>query len=96
MKRNLLAFILTFIAGGIYALAYPSFLGNGWLPLTFIALPIFLWKLEDASFKSSLLVIFGFNLGLDIVGYYWIPHTLREFGQLPYIVSVGLCCVEKI
>jgi apolipoprotein N-acyltransferase len=90
MKRNLLAFILTFIAGGIYALAYPSFLGNGWLPLTFIALPIFLWKLEDASFKSSLLVILGFNLGLDIVGYYWIPHTLREFGQLPYIVSVLL------
>jgi len=90
MKRNLLSFILTFIAGGIYALAYPSFLGNGWLPLTFIALPLFLWKLEEATFKTSLLFILGFNLGLDIAGYNWIPHTLREFGQLPYIVSIIL------
>ena len=90
MKRNLLAFIVTFIAGGIYALAYPSFFGTGWLPLTFIAIPIFIWQLEKTSFKSSLIVILGFNLGLDVLGYYWIPHTLREFGQLPYLVSVLL------
>jgi apolipoprotein N-acyltransferase len=91
MKTLSLTFFITFIAGGIYALAYPSFMGNGWLPLTFIALPLFLWKLEEApNFKTTLLYILGFNLGLDVVGYYWIPHTLREFGQLPYIVSVLL------
>jgi apolipoprotein N-acyltransferase len=90
MKKIILSFLITLIAGAIYALAFPSFLGNGWLPLTFIALPLFLWKLEEASFKSSLLLILGFNLGLDLVGYYWIPHTLREFGQLPFIVSVLL------
>lgn len=90
MKKLILSFLITFVAGGIYALAYPSFLGNGWLPLTFIALPLFLWKLEEANFKTSLLCILGFNLGLDVVGYYWIPHTLREFGQLPYIVSLLL------
>ncbi|MBA2404877.1 MAG: apolipoprotein N-acyltransferase [Bdellovibrionales bacterium] len=90
MKKLFLSFLLTFIAGGIYALAFPSFLGAGWLPLTFIALPLFLWKLEEATFKSSLFLILGFNLGLDVVGYYWIPHTLREFGQLPYAVSVLL------
>ena len=90
MKTLSLSFLITFLAGAIYALAYPSFLGNGWLPLIFIALPLFLWKLEEASFKTSLLFILGFNLGLDLVGYYWIPHTLREFGQLPYIISVIL------
>ncbi len=29
-------------------------------------------------------------MGLNMTGYYWIPHTLREFGELPYIVSVFL------
>jgi len=90
MKKLSLSFIITFLAGGIYALAYPTSLGNGWLPLIFIALPLFLWKLEESSFKTSLLFILGFNLGLDCVGYYWIPHTLREFGQLPYVISVFL------
>lgn len=91
MKSLLLSLSLTTIAGGLYALCYPSFLGDGWLPLLFIALPFFLWRLEVApTVKSTLLHILAYNLGLNLVGYYWIPHTLREFGQLPYIVSVIL------
>ncbi len=80
--------LVTFMAGAIYALAYPSFLGNGWLPFIFIALPFFLWQLEVTTVKTSFLIILAFNLGLDLTGYYWIPHTLREFGQLPYIISI--------
>jgi len=91
MKSLLLSLSLTTLAGGLYALSYPSFLGNGWLPLLFIALPFFLWRLEVApTVKSTLLHILCYNLGLNLVGYYWIPHTLREFGQLPWIVSVFL------
>ncbi|MCM2350407.1 MAG: apolipoprotein N-acyltransferase [Bacteriovoracaceae bacterium] len=91
MKSLLLSLSLTTIAGGLYALCYPSFLGDGWLPLLFIALPFFLWRLEVApTVKSTLLHILAYNLGLNLVGYYWIPHTLREFGQLPYVVSVIL------
>lgn len=90
MKRNLLSGLLSLCAGSLYALAYPSFLGGGWFPLIFLALPLFLYLLENASVKTSLLIILCFNLGLNITGYYWIPHTLREFGQLPYIVSVIL------
>jgi len=34
-----------------------------------------------------------FLLGMNLAGYYWIPHTLREFGQIPYFPSLilGLC-----
>jgi apolipoprotein N-acyltransferase len=88
MQKFVISLCLSFIAGGLYALAYPSFLGNGWLPLIFISFPLFLWQLEKASFKGSLLVILFFNLGLNLLGYYWIPHTLREFGELPYAVSI--------
>src|SRR5690606_615636 len=91
MKSLLLSLSLTFGAGGLYALCYPSFLGPGWFPLLFIALPFFLWRLEVApTVKSTILHILAYNLGLNFIGYYWIPHTLREFGQLPWIVSVLL------
>lgn len=91
MKSLLLSLALTLGAGGLYALCYPSFLGPGWLPLLFIALPFFLWRLEVApTVKSTILHVLAYNLGLNLVGYYWIPHTLREFGQLPWIVSLLL------
>lgn len=87
MKRLSLSFFLAFLAGGIYALAYPSFLGPGWLPLLFLGLTLFLWLLESSTIKVGLALILAFNFGLNTFGYYWIPHTLREFGELPYIVS---------
>ena len=91
MKSLLLSLSLTFAAGGLYALCYPSFLGPGWFPLLFIALPFFLWRLEVApNVKSTILHILAYNLGLNFIGYYWIPHTLREFGQLPWIISILL------
>lgn len=97
MKKHFLSFLISLVAGCLYAAAYPTFLGNGWLPLIFIAVPLFLWQLEKATFKMSLLIIVAYNLGLNIVGYNWIPQTLREFGQLPYVVSVllggGFCLI---
>lgn len=91
MRSLFISLVLTASAGGLYALCYPSFLGDGWFPLLFIALPFFLWRLEVApSFKSGLLHVLAYNLGLNLVGYYWIPHTLREFGNLPWIISVLL------
>lgn len=79
---------LTFFAGALYALSYPSFMGNGVFPLIFIAIPIFLNFLEQSDFKKGFKLFICFNLGLNFTGYYWIPHTLREFGQLPWIVSI--------
>ncbi len=91
MRSLLVSLSLTTAAGGLYALCYPSFLGPGWLPLLFVALPFFLWRLEvAATARRTLLHILAYNLGLNLVGYYWIPHTLREFGQLPYGVSLLL------
>ncbi|MGE3609847.1 MAG: apolipoprotein N-acyltransferase [Bacteriovoracaceae bacterium] len=88
MQTQIIGLIVSFFAGALYALAYPSAIGNGWFPLIFIALPLFLWKLEEANLKQGLALIFCYNLGLDLVSYYWIPHTMREFGQLPYVISL--------
>jgi apolipoprotein N-acyltransferase len=88
MKKNLLNALVVFLAGCSYALSYPSFLGDGVFVLLFPGLIAFLWKLNTASFRASLALIFFYNLGLNVTGYYWIPHTLREFGQLSYPVSI--------
>lgn len=91
MKNLALSGSLSLLAGCLYALAYPSEFGAGIFPFLFLALPLFLWRLEKAdSFKERALTVLCYNLGLDIAGYYWIPHTLREFGQLPYPVSLLL------
>jgi apolipoprotein N-acyltransferase len=87
MVKPWLKYILTFIAGATYALTYPSFLGEGFFPLLFIALPLYLKFLEKSDLKNGFYLFLIFNLGLNITGYYWIPHTLREFGQLPLLVS---------
>ncbi len=91
MKSFSLSLLLAFIAGGLYALTYPATWMPGWFPLLFISLPLFLWLLERAtSMKRMLLTILFYNIGLNVVGFYWVPHTLREFGQLPWIISVIL------
>lgn len=88
--KSLPPYLISFLAGGLYALTYPSFLGGGWFPLLFVALALVLWKLQDTTLKESFFHIFAYNLGLNVIGFYWIPHTLREFGQLPYVISLLL------
>lgn len=85
------ALLLAIALGGLYALTYPATWMPGWLPLLFVALPFFLYLLErHEKLKHRLLLILSYNLGLNLVGFYWIPHTLREFGELPWIISMIL------
>lgn len=91
MKSFVLSLLLAFTLGGLYALTYPATWMPGWFPLLFISLPLFLWLIEEAkSTKKTLLIILFYNIGLNAVGFYWVPHTLREFGQLPWIISILL------
>ncbi len=91
MKSFSLSLLLSFVAGGLYALTYPATWMPGFFPLLFISVPLFLWLLERAqTTKKTLLIILFYNIGLNVVGFYWVPHTLREFGQLPWIISILL------
>lgn len=91
MKSFPASLLLAFVAGGLYALTYPATWMPGWFPLLFIAIPLFLWLLDQSkNLKRSVLIVLFYNMGLNAVGFYWIPHTLREFGQLPWIVSILL------
>lgn len=91
MNRFALHLIISFISGALYALAYPSTLFKGVFLFTFLSLAALLHLLiQHHSFKRLFTLVTVYNLGLNLVGYYWIPHTLQEFGQLPPWISYVL------
>ncbi len=88
MNKFTFHLIISFISGAIYALAYPSTLFKGVFLFTFLSTAILLHLLvQNHSFKKLFAIVTLHNLGLNLVGYYWIPHTLQEFGQLPVWIS---------
>ena len=43
--------------------------------------------LEEKNFRKQLLIAFMFSLGFYLLGFYWIPHTLKEFGGLFFPIN---------
>lgn len=43
---------------------------------------------EDRNgLKQELLTLLCFSLGYCLLGYYWIPYTLKEFGNIPFPIN---------
>lgn len=84
MNKYIPHLIISFISGALYALAYPSTLFKGVFLFSFLSIAVLLHLLvQHHSLKKLFGIVTLHNLGLNLVGYYWIPHTLQEFGQLP-------------
>jgi apolipoprotein N-acyltransferase len=83
-------YLATFIAGVFYALGFPTKVHNGSLLLPIVGMSLLFYFLEigkvQKSFKTlkGLLLILIFSLGYNLVGYYWIPYTLSEFGEIHF------------
>ncbi len=90
------SFIFSLLGGCLYALGFP----NHFVPILIVG-PIFglalLFHHLDLSGRRNLglydkaLALLGFSLGHAALGFYWIPHTLQEFGGLtaPWNYLVG-------
>jgi len=83
-------YLLPFLGGILYASGFPMkfsapfFLG----PIIGLALLFQSFKLnksekEDSSWKSEILSVLCFCLGYNLFGYYWIPYTIKVFGDIP-------------
>lgn len=81
--------MLPFLGGALYALGFPTkpeihfFL----FPIIGIAFLIHAWgiiqrPLQETRLRVQILSTLLFCLSYTLVGYYWIPHTLYEFGEL--------------
>jgi apolipoprotein N-acyltransferase len=71
-------------AGMLYALGFPSILSNPLLTSPILGFAIYFHLLQKTnSLNKILLKIIFFSLGFNLLGFYWIPHTLTEFGAIP-------------
>lgn len=88
MLETLLPFLLCLISGILYALGFPSFLGESLLITPIIAaIILFYFFLTTHNFKRQILYGLAFCLGFNYMGFYWITATLQEFGELPMILA---------
>lgn len=88
-------FLLASISGALYAFAFPNFLTDGWFILSPIALILLVYVLEKIeNTKRRCLLVLSHQLTFNLTGFYWVPHTLQEFGGLPpgisHIISLFL------
>lgn len=89
--------LLPFLGGLLYASGFPQkgdgtfFLG----PFIGMALLLSTFGFESWNYKSlrlELTSVLAFSVGHYLLGYYWIPYTIQEFGRVPfpYNHSLGL------
>lgn len=77
-------FILTFIAGLLYALNFPTQHTESLFISGFLSFTVLLMGLRQSpSLKLKIFHILIFSLGFYLLGYYWIPFTISEFGGIP-------------
>ncbi|MEC7183543.1 MAG: apolipoprotein N-acyltransferase [Bdellovibrionota bacterium] len=96
LKNSFLTpFILSFLGGTLYAFGFPSIITKSPLPflpiigyLIFFAQLSFLNTFEGKeNFNENKKSYdfshwFLFSLGYNLIGYYWIPNFLTEFGEI--------------
>ncbi len=89
------SYLLPFIGGALYPLGFPMkviphFIGASFIGLIlfFQALPLDLGKsTTPLPLKRILLSVLCFSIGYCLFGYYWIPYTFEEFGNIPFPLS---------
>lgn len=79
--------LFAFLGGLFYASGFPLFSDFTFLPGAFLGLTLFFYILlsqkNNSTLKNDLMLAWFFSAGAFILGYYWIPQTLKEFGDIP-------------
>lgn len=81
-------FLLSLIGGIFYASGFPLEIGHSFFLGPLIGFFLFnyvLWEerlKEGRNLKKQMLLALCFSIGFYLLGFYWIPQTLKEFGGL--------------
>ncbi len=104
LRPWVLFYLTPFIGGLLYSMGFPMnglphFMGYSFLGIFFLFLSLSLpypkenHQAEDPyqrSLKAKFLTGLLFCVGHCLSGYYWIPYTLNEFGQVPFPLNLLL------
>lgn len=83
------SFFILFLSGCLYALGFPSILGESLLVTPIISLVIlFKYLFAEKKLRKLLLKSLTFFVGFNLTGYYWIAATITEFGAIPLPISI--------
>lgn len=91
--------LFPFIGGLLYPLGFPIKGLPHFMGLTFLGVFLFLQsvdvsygevKEDKATLKRGIISLLLFSLGYCLLGYYWIPYTLNEFGAIPFPINTLL------
>lgn len=76
--------LLSLLGGMFYASGFPLDIGHSISIGPVIGFALFNYGLITAehSLKKQMFVALAFSFGFYALGFYWIPHTLKEFGGL--------------
>ena len=97
VKSNPIKVVLLFLGGLLYATSFPlphTFKGQFLLPV--LAIFLFFYYLTDNenTLKEDIVNFLIFSSGYYFLGLYWVPFTIKEFGNIPFpfnqIVGLGL------
>ncbi|MDC1175266.1 apolipoprotein N-acyltransferase [Bacteriovoracaceae bacterium] len=96
-------YLLPLIGGMLYALGFPTKSGFYFFLFPILGMILFLNAIplsyggvqdhksfQQSNWKREGLSVLSFSLGYYIVGYYWIPYTLKEFGFIPFPFNILL------
>lgn len=84
MKLIALMFVSLF-GGMLYASSFPFSNGQFFYLGSTLGFMLFILALNHSQKKREFFLSGAFfNLGFGILGFYWIAHTLKEFGGLPF------------
>ena len=83
--------LTSILAGGIYALGFPNKIMPSvfFYPILALIILFLCLNLEERNRSGGRIFItaLGFCLGQNFIGYYWVPQTLQEFGELSFVLS---------
>lgn len=91
---RVITFLLPFLGGLLFPTGFPMGEFKGLVITPILGMVLFFLAIHfpqngdtqesPTNLRSELLALLFFSLGYCIAGYYWIPHTLKEFGQIPF------------
>ncbi len=80
--------LLSFLGGLLYASGFPLFVGHSFFLGPMIGFFLFNYALfKETELKKQMLIALAFSFGFYLLGFYWIPYTLKEFGGLQFPIN---------
>ncbi len=88
MLKKYLPLIFAFIGGLFYATGFPMFSNFSFIFGPILGFYLINYSLNYAhSKKLKILYSWAYGLGFYILGFYWIPFLMQEFGGFPFPVN---------